>query len=132
MFTQGGFFAEWPTAVVWPLAKLTFFLMYVQLFRPMKWLRYCSYAGAVVNVLWYSALLITELALTVPHPGQSFLEQLMSPRKEKSFEIAVPTASINLIFDVYIFILPIAGTSKLQLPLKRKLGVMAIFMTGLL
>ena len=118
------------TAIVWPFAKMTFLLLYIQLFWPMKWLRFASYAGVVVNILYYLSILIATLALTVPHPGQSLLQTVQSSRQAKALKMAVPTASINLALDVYILVLPIAGVSKLQLPTRRKLGVMAVFMTG--
>lgn len=105
--------------------------MYIQLFRPIRSLRYCAYVGAVVDVLFYLAVLITKLALTIPGPGRTFQEQFNSPRQAKMGSFVLPTVWINLVLDVYILVLPIAGVSKLQLPLKRKIGVLAIFMTGL-
>lgn len=39
-------------------------------------------------------------------------------------------ASGSLLLDVYILVLPIAGVSKLKLTMKRKLGAIAIFLTG--
>ncbi|KAL9604094.1 MAG: hypothetical protein Q9219_000682 [cf. Caloplaca sp. 3 TL-2023] len=38
--------------------------------------------------------------------------------------------AINIATDFYILLLPIPGVLQLQLPLKRKIGICAIFMTG--
>lgn len=38
----------------------------------------------------------------------------------------------NLFTDFYILLLPISGVIRLQLPKRRKIGVILIFMTGLL
>ena len=96
----------------------------------MKWLRYMSYAGAVVNVLFYLSVLVATLAYTAPAPGQSFLEAVTSPRMQGAFRLTLPIASMSLVLDVYILLLPIAAVSRLQLSKKRKFGVMIIFFTG--
>ena len=45
--------------------------------------------------------------------------------------LAVPLGSVNLVFDIYIFILPIAAVTRLQMSLQRKLEVSAMFLSGL-
>ena len=119
------------TTIIWPFAKLTFFLLYIQIFRPIKWLRYCSYAGAIVNVLFYFSIFVATMAFTAPAPGQTILEAVQSSRQIKALSTSLPVACMSFVLDVYILLLPIAGVSKLQLPLRRKLGVMAVFFTGL-
>ena len=131
-FLQTGFFVNWVTAIVWPFAKLSFFLLYIQLFRPMKWLRYCSYAGATVNVLFYASVLIATFAFTVPGPGQTLQQVVQSPREARARTLPIPVASMSLVLDVYILILPVAGVSQLQLPIRRKVGVIAVFFTGVM
>lgn len=106
--------------------------MYIQIFRPMRWLRYSCYVGATFNVLFYTAILATTLALTAPGPGQTFQEVVQSPRQDKANKMPIAIGSVSLALDVYILILPISGVSKLQLPLRRKIGVMAVFLTGLM
>lgn len=107
-------------------------MLYIQLFRPMKWLRYSAYAGLVVNVLFYTAMLALYLALTVPSPGETLQQSVQGPRQAQELAVALPRACINLVLDVYILILPIAGISRLQLPMRKKLGVIAVFLTGLM
>lgn len=98
----------------------------------MKWLRYSAYAGVVVNVLFYTSMLALYLAFTIPHPGQTLQQSVQSPRQAHELAVALPRACVNFVLDVYILILPIAGISRLQLPIKKKLGVIAIFLTGLM
>lgn len=98
----------------------------------MKWLRYSCYAGATFNVLFYTAILATTLAVTVPGPGQTLQQAQQSSRQNIANRMPIPIGSLSLALDVYILILPIAGVSKLQLPLRRKIGVIAVFLTGLM
>ena len=67
-----------------------------------------------------------------PFPGETFLEQVQSPRQALNFKIVLPIACMSLVIDVFILILPIAAVSKLQLSLSRKLGIMATFLTGIM
>lgn len=96
----------------------------------MKWLRYSAYAGAVFTVLFYSSLIIFTLALTAPAPHQSWQEASQRPGHQRVLQATVGLASVGLVLDIIILLLPIAGVSRLQLSRKRKIGVIAVFMTG--
>ena len=98
----------------------------------MKWLRYCSYAGAIVNVLFYTSILVATFAYSLPAPGETMLEQSRSSRNLGSLRLTLPLGFMGLILDLYILVLPIAGVSKLQLPTRKKIGVIAVFLTGLM
>ncbi len=129
-FLYSGFFTNWITAIIWPVIKLSFFLMYIQIFRPMKWLRYASCVGAAVNVLFYISILAATLAFTAPAPGQTLEQSVQSPRQVRVLSLSIPVACMSLVLDFYILLLPIAGVAKLQLPTQKKAWVMAVFLTG--
>ena len=42
------------------------------------------------------------------------------------------TGAFNLISDIYLLCVPIAAVLKLQLSFKNKIGIILVFMTGLL
>ena len=111
-------------------AKLTFFLLYLQLSRPMIWLRYVSYGGATITVLYYTGLIIYTLAVTSPAPKQSWQDVSRGPGDQAVLRLAVEFACVNLALDIFILVLPIAGVSRLQLSRRRKLGVVSVFLTG--
>ena len=113
-------------------AKITFFLLYLQIFRPMLWLRYCSYLGILFTSLFYLAIIIFTLVLTVPAPGQSWQEASRGSSYKAVLKATVWIASVGLVLDVIIFVLPIIGVQQLQLSRKRKIGVIAVFLTRLL
>ena len=101
--------------------------MYTQIFRPFKWLRYSSYAGAIVTVLFYFSILIAILAFTVLSPGQTWAEHWQTPRETKGTNVTIHVGSVHLAIDAFIVILPIFGVSMLQPPLRTEIGVMAVF-----
>ena len=109
---------------------MTFFLLYIQLFRPMRWLRYSAYAGAIFTALFYTAIVVWTIAVTSPAPGQSW--QSAASKGAKTLPDTVWIASVGLVLDIYILLLPIAGVSQLQMSRKRKVGVITVFSTGLM
>lgn len=47
-------------------------------------------------------------------------------------DYGVAQGTINLLSDFYLLVVPIPAVLALQLPKKKKIGVIAIFMTGFL
>ncbi|MCJ1254826.1 hypothetical protein MMC24_002642 [Lignoscripta atroalba] len=113
-------------------AKLTFFLLHLQIFAPKVALRYCIYFGVIVVTLFYTAVTIFQIIANTPRRGESWLQRSQSPLIEYTKTLGIVRAYFGMLSDFYILILPIPGVWALQLHQRRKAGVMAIFMTGLL
>ena len=111
-------------------AKLTFFLLYLQLFRPMRWLRISIYIGAVMSTLSYTAFTLSALIFTTRRPGETWEQTFTSRHNRLQDEIAIPVGVVGLLTDIYLLILPSLAVSKLQLQTARKIGLMLIFSTG--
>jgi len=60
------------------------------------------------------------------------VEHQQTPREAKATNVTIPVGVIGLAIDVFVLTLPIVGVTKLQLPLHRKIGVMAVFLLGLM
>ncbi|GJN70186.1 hypothetical protein PLICBS_004239 [Purpureocillium lilacinum] len=131
-FLIASFFSNWPTGLVWALAKTSFFLMYLQIFGPLPWLRICVYIGLFLNWGFYTAVIVASIYYQAPNPGQTWQEGFLNDRYTKSFNMTIPIASGSLFLDTYIFVLPLIAVSKLRLSTKKKIGVMAVFATGLI
>ena len=114
------------------MAKLSLLLLYLEIFRPNIALRYLIYFGIVFISLFYTSTWIAFAVFSIPKPGQSLLVSILSPDTAKDIPLGITQGAINIVSDFYILCLPIPGVWKLQLPLKKRLGVIAIFMTGLL
>jgi hypothetical protein len=106
--------------------------MYLDLFSPLTWLRVGCYIGLFVNWGFYLAVIAASLYYNAPSPGQTWLEGSQNARYSGSFNMTMPIASGSLILDVYILLLPVWVVWHLHLGVKRRLGVIAIFATGLL
>lgn len=124
------FLSNFPAFIIFPIIKTTFFLMYLQLFRPLRWLRICAYVGLVITWCFYISAGVSQLAFTLPAPGQTWAETFASPRYLRAIELCVPTSSFSLVLDTYILVLPIIAISSLQLKGSKKIGAAAMFSTG--
>src|SRR6187551_880341 len=113
-------------------AKLTFFLLYFQIFQPVRVMRVFIYAGAVITVLFYTATTIVQFVYFTPARGQTWVSKFAAEDSLKSIQVGVPIAAIGLVLDVYILVLPIFGVMQLQLSNKRRFGIIVVFLTGLM
>lgn len=122
---------NWTTTVIWPVVKTTFFILYLNLFRLIRWQRYAIYLGLFVNWTFYTIAFIATMYFTAPSPGESWQASFSSPRYAMTFDWTIPIASGSLVLDVYILILPMISVWTLQMNPRKKLGVLAVFATGL-
>ena len=81
--------------------------------------------------MFYLAVEIFWLYYMTPRKGHTFASVAASPAELKVLILSIPVAAVGLGIDVYLLILPIMGVMHLQLPTRRKIGVVLIFMTGI-
>ena len=110
--------------------KFSFFLLYLQIFRPMRWLRIAVYIGATLSTAFYIGVTAAQITLATPEPGQGWVSDYLSKREVRLEQTAIPVASIGLVIDVFLLILPSIAVCKLQLHMARKVGLILMFSTG--
>ena len=122
--------------ILTPLAllfiKVTFLLLYFQVFRPLRWLRISVYIGAPLICAFYGAATIAQMVFSLPRPSQTWLQHAFSEDELKAEILSVPQSAVGLGIDIVLLVIPIVAVIGLQLPTKRKIGVMIIFMFGIL
>lgn len=127
---------SWLIAVLTPLTflflKTSFFILYLTLFEQLRWARICSWIGLVFTALTYSVLTICVFTFATPRRGESWFAHQTSPGEKKTLELSVPQSIIGLLIDLWILIIPIIGVSGLTLTWQRKVGVMLIFISGIM
>ncbi len=94
-------------------------------------MRQLVYLGIGLNAAAYTAFTITLGVLCLPHRGQSWLEVPFSPRFRRSFVlIGYVQGPFNLVSDLYLLLMPLPAVWQLHLPLRKRLGISGIFLTG--
>ena len=112
--------------------KITFFLLYYQVFRPLRWLRISVFIGATLTGAFYGAAGVTQTVFGTPSRGETWTSRYFSPEEKKLLIMSMPMASVGLVIDLFILVIPIVAVLGLQIPTSRRIGVLCIFMFGLL
>ena len=112
--------------------KLSLFLLYMRIFSCDRKMKYIIYFGVAANLVFTIIITAMQAVFTIPWRGETWLDPKHLARVEHSSVLAVPVGIFGVISDIYLLILPIPTTLKLNLPLRKRLGVIAIFMIGFL
>ena len=111
--------------------KYCVLLPYYRLFGRHQWMRRLVYLGIGCILATYAAQESLYGYLCLPRPRQSWLEAALSSRVHESFVVVgYFGGSFSLASDLYLLFLPLPAVWQLHLPLRKKLGVAGIFMTG--
>lgn len=112
-------------------AKLSLFLLYYRLFARHQWIRYLVYLGIGSAAAMYTASMIVYGYLCLPRRGQSWIAASFSSRCGRQLiMIAYVRGPFNVFSDLYLLFLPLPAVWQLQLPLRKRLGIAGIFLTG--
>jgi len=113
-------------------AKLALFLLYYRIFARNRWTRIAIYLGIAFNGLFYLASCVALIVLCVPRRGESWTSIGYATRCTHAEAMGDVQGIFGLISDLYIFILPLPVLFSLQMTLRKKLGITAVFLTGLM
>ena len=112
-------------------AKLSLFLLYYRLFAPHQWIRYLVYLGIGSSAATYTASTIMYGYLCLPRHGQSWTEAVLSSRCHKqTIILGYVQGPFNILSDLYLLFLPLSSVWQLHLPLRKRLGIAVIFLSG--
>ena len=114
-------------------SKEAIFLLYLEIFQVKKAMRVAIFTGMLFTGVVYWTGLIIESIFCAPHVGESW-DPLAGrgTRCSKSENWGVAQGACAIVIDVLIFVLPIPVVSRLQLGTRRKVQILAVFMTALM
>ncbi|KAL8759901.1 MAG: hypothetical protein Q9184_003485, partial [Pyrenodesmia sp. 2 TL-2023] len=104
--------------------KLSLLLLFYRIFSPDRLTKYLVIFGILFVFILYTTFLLLTFLLC-----QSSL--VPSCAAEWTLFVLI-TSGLNILNDIYLLMIPLAAIARLQMPPRRKLGVSAIFFTGLL
>lgn len=115
--------------------KLSLFLLLLELFGRLRWLRYMAIAGMTVTGLFYGATVVVYPVMCsprgpAPQSQVSYIRALTSEKCRQARLLMNLVGVINVISDLYLILLPLPAVWSLNLPLRKKIGVSTIFFTG--
>ncbi|MCJ1430187.1 hypothetical protein MMC29_008103 [Sticta canariensis] len=112
-------------------AKSSLFLLYYRLFTTRKFIRHAIVFGIAFSFIIYFSNMTIVGVLCAPQVGHHW-DWMTVVKCSRSPVFGFALGIQNLALDIYLVILPIPVILSLQLSAKKKIGVLAIFMVGLL
>lgn len=113
------------------MVKLSLFLLYFRIFSRNTRIKFALYFGIVTITIFYTINFGLFLYFCNSKSGQNLRSGFNSAHYLSDARTAVMVqACFGIGSDVYLLCIPIFIISKLQLSTKKKIGCLAIFMTG--
>ncbi|KAI8944743.1 hypothetical protein F4801DRAFT_570613 [Xylaria longipes] len=120
--------------------KTALLVMYLRVFAPSRPARMMIWVGITTITVFYIISIILNvhfcvpISMTTPVPNRDEWA-----RKLKASNCSQPVYNLNaavglfgVVSDLYVLIIPVSMVYNLKIPRNRKLGILAIFLTGLL
>lgn len=113
--------------------KISLLLLYLRIFELFTWARTAIWSGLVATLVFYVTCDAVIVGVCVSSASQIPMElALTGDCVQAEVKTAFAAAWFGTIIDFYILAIPIRFISSLMLNKQRRIGVLAIFMTGLL
>jgi hypothetical protein len=112
------------------LVKMSLLIQYYLLFNVRRYIRISVWIAGVMFGVFYVTVTIVAFVLNSPWGGESLLHTIVSWHYLKFAEFAIPTGVIGMVFDWFLFFLPMPAVWNLHLNMSRKIGIMLVFATG--
>ncbi|KAI2630125.1 hypothetical protein GGS21DRAFT_492237 [Xylaria nigripes] len=122
------------------LVKTALLTMYLRVFAPNALAKLMIWCGIATIVVFYLVVVIINISfcvpisMTTPVPDQEeWAKKLKASNcSQPVYNINAATGIFGIISDLYVLCIPVSMVYKLRLPLSRRIGIIGIFLTGLL
>jgi len=111
--------------------KMCLLALFYQFFGHIDRIRYQIWAVVVLCLPILSMAIFMPIQ-SAPSPGQKWGTTINSKNSDNNVKGSLAVGVINMVVDLLIFYIPIPVIVKLNLTPRRKAGVLAIFLTGLM
>ena len=113
-------------------AKTSLLLLYLRIFGPKKSTRHAIHFGLVFAFCLYWVNIPITAYYCGPSAGKPWSIQEIGRKCMKSEILGLVQGPLNVLLDLFIFILPIPVVMGLQMSSRRRIAVLAVFLTGIL
>jgi hypothetical protein len=112
---------------------LAILFLYLQLFSVHKRTKIFVYINLAISFIQFLAFVIGFGVLCIPLPGETWVSKGIKYQCQETGTLyGLILAVVSVVSDFFLIAIPIPVVWQLQLPTKKKAGVCAIFVTGLL
>ncbi|KAH7323261.1 hypothetical protein B0I35DRAFT_350832, partial [Stachybotrys elegans] len=115
------------------LTKLSLCALYLRLFSPLARVRIAIWVAVGFIAVGYVTLFAVWIAYSVPRVGQSWTDPVFFIRVGRDTPaISITLSALSVFTDFQVLLVPLMAVSGLALTNRRKVGLAALFATGLL
>lgn len=121
------------------LLKTSLLVLYLRLFRTDKMMNILVWAGIAIIVVFYSVCIITTSVFCrssqwpeAVNPAEFLLLQSQSDCNGPQLNLTAGQGVFSTASDIYVLVLPIHLIWNLRLSQRRRVGICAIFLVGLM
>ena len=112
-------------------SKAAILALYLQLFGTKRWLRWTCYFALIIIFLFYWAKIPLAWVYCTPHNGATWDVQVLTNCSD--IEIMGPTQGVvGVAADIFLLTVPLPIIYKLNLALRKRIGLAAVFLVGIL
>ena len=119
-------------SVIYPvvilMVKLSILSLCLRLFKVDRLFLRLVYFGVIFQTLFYSAVFFVAIVTVTRCDSAAALTIQLC---QNQYILVITQGVVNVITDFYVLALPITRVAQLQMPFWRKVGLCAIFLTGL-
>jgi hypothetical protein len=90
------------------------------------------WSGIAVISLFYVICIVYNTVLCVPHHGDSGWVAVQARCGQPELQLSAAQGVFSTLSDLYVLCIPVYLVGGLHMPLGRKLGVIGVFLTGLM
>lgn len=112
-------------------AKAAILALYLRIFATTRRMRHLVYFPLVLLALVYAAMIPVATVFCTPRTGEHW-DIFLLEKCHSTATLAIVQGVFGLASDIYIFILPLPMIYNLHLPSRKKLGLLLVFMAGIL
>ncbi|KAI9830791.1 MAG: hypothetical protein M1826_004425 [Phylliscum demangeonii] len=111
------------------VVKLSILMLYYRIFAPSRGTK--RFITLIMTVLlgFYTANMFVKIFLCSPR--QRIWDKSVPGHCANLAQLYLATAIVNVVSDFYILVLPLPSIWHLQIPLRRRLGLISVFSAGL-
>jgi len=113
------------------LLRISLLALYLRLFKPIKVVTTVIYLCSGITIIFYLVTMIAELVVGIPRQDEGWI---VAQRRYGPWglKISVARGIFGVLSDFVILFIPLTQIVKLYLPLRKKIVLICVFLTGLL
>lgn len=118
------------------IVKITVMILYLRTFGSLRWMRITSIVIICLLIAYHVSFATAFVALCAPPPSGGYsqvalLKAFVSDKCVSTDVLVLLMGVGNFFTDVVILLLPLPVIWRLQMPMRRKIKTLAMFLTGI-